>query len=299
MDTNPRFIHSCHLRHGTTQAEQSKSSAEEMFVAPRGAARAWLALFILCTSSCTCDLALNLTTGSAPTGRRLRKWVGQSSRNRKRVEPRDWTQPSEAVSSTQPSKVAFSGRVTRGLGLFSGEDFPCDSDRDAFVGASWSKGACLMQCSSSSTGVRPSCDNALSVCSRLPRCTTVDINVEGSVATLKAETPLSRRTSRVKDIDVRQLRSGILGLSPHPRDALFPRGSDASCTKHEVELPELPKASCVLNCPQLNCTAGIGMCYELETCVGVDISLQGPMGAVARLRFASSVAEAKAFTTRS
>ena len=247
-----------------------------------------LAMFILCTSCCTCDIALNSTTGSPPAGRRLRKWTGQSSR-RKRVEARDWTQPSEAV--------AFSGRVTRGLGLFSGEDFPCDSDRDAFVGASWSKGACLMQCSSSSTGVKPSCGNALSVCSRLPRCTTVDINVEGSVATLKAETPLSRRTSRVKDIDVRQLRSGILGLPPQPRDALFPRGSDASCTQHEVELPELPKASCVLNCPQLNCTAGIGTCYELETCVGVDISFQGPTGAVARLRFASSVAEAKALTT--
>ena len=57
-----------------------------------------------------------------------------------------------------------------------------------------------------------------------PATTDIDSAIE---RLFKAETPLSRRTSRVKDIDVRQLRSGILGLPPQPRDALFPRGSDA------------------------------------------------------------------------
>jgi hypothetical protein len=99
-------------------------------------------------------------------------------------------------------RASLTRRVTRGLGLFAGDDFPCDSDRDAFVGAPWARGACLMKCSPGSSPNAPRCPNAIAVCERRPECATVDINVEGSVATLKRETERSQRTSGVKDVDV-------------------------------------------------------------------------------------------------
>ena len=127
--------------------------------------------------------------------------------------------------------VESTRRLTRGLGLFAGADFPCDGDRDAFVGASWSRGACLMKCASSSTGAVPRCEHAMAVCKRLPHCTTLDVNVEGSVATLKRETELSRRTSRVKDISVRHVRRvrGARGT----RKRLH--GLHGWCAEHEVD----------------------------------------------------------------
>ncbi len=241
-----------------------------------------LVVLVLGTPCCAC--ALNATSGGLVTGRQL-SWLSRGS-----------TSPRGRREVANDSAQAFRGRITRGLGLFSGADFPCDRDRDAFVGASWSKGACLMKCSSLGTAVSPRCDNALAVCSRLPQCTTVDINVEGSVATLKQETELSRRTSRVKDIDVRNVRQRRIGklMMPHPT-----RGSDAACARHEVDLPQLRgKPACVIGCPQLNCTGGIGLCYELDACVGVDISFQvAGREAVARLRFAHSAAAAKELTT--
>ena len=127
-----------------------------------------------------------------------------------------------------------------------------------------------MKCASSSTGAVPRCEHAMAVCKRLPHCTTLDVNVEGSVATLKRETELSRRTSRVKDISVRHVRRvrGARGT----RKRLH--GLHGWCAEHEVDLPELPQAACALNCPLLNCTRAIGLCYSTSSCTGVDISFQ-------------------------
>ena len=95
------------------------------------------------------------------------------------------------------------------------------------------------------------------------------------------ETPLSRRTSRVKSLRVTR--------SLGDRAA----GSDGACAEHEVALPELrggsggrASAACVLNCPRLNCTRAIELCYTSAACVAVDISF-GVAGrdAVARLRY--------------
>ena len=60
-----------------------------------------------------------------------------------------------------------------------------------------------MKCGAGSTPAAPRCPNAIAVCESLPECSTIDVNVEGSVATLKRETALSRRTSGMKDVDVR------------------------------------------------------------------------------------------------
>ena len=76
-------------------------------------------------------------------------------------------------------------RVTRGLGVFGGADFPCP-ERDAHMGAPWARGTCLITCQQhASSATAPRCNRAMSVCRRHPICRTVDINVEGSVATLK------------------------------------------------------------------------------------------------------------------
>ena len=179
-------------------------------------------------------------------------------------------------------------RITRGLGVFSGADFDCPKDRDAFIGAPWARGACLMKCSGGSTAAAPRCPNAIAVCERLKECTTIDINVEGSVATLKRETELSGRTSRVKDITVRHLRNIRGGGRSQQRT----RGKDGACPEHEVSLPELAgQPACVLNCPQLNCTRAVGQCFATSTCVGVEISFQvAGRDAVARLRYEAAVA---------
>lgn len=176
-------------------------------------------------------------------------------------------------------------RVTRGLGAFAGADFPC-RQRDAFVGAPWARNACLLKCSPASSGTAPQCQHAIKVCEKLSECATVDINVEGSVATLKQETELSRRTSRVKNVSVRHVRKGRSGRGK----VMTQRGSDMACTNHEVELPELGGApACVLNCPKLNCTAAIGQCFSTSSCIAVDIAFQvAGRDAVARLRFAST-----------
>lgn len=139
----------------------------------------------------------------------------------------------QRASGSGPGRT--SRRVTRGLGVFAGDDFSCEQ-RDAFVGAPWARGACLIKCAPGSNAGAPHCPRAIAVCEAQPECTTVDINVEGSVATLKRETELSRRTSRVKDVVVRHMR----------RSAAHPRGSgmqsvDGPCAQHEVlRLPGVP-----------------------------------------------------------
>ena len=75
-------------------------------------------------------------------------------------------------------------RVTRGpLGPFAGANFPCD-EQDAHRGAPWARGACLIRCR------QPTCKRAIALCRRKPECSGVNINVEGTVATLKRATPL-------------------------------------------------------------------------------------------------------------
>ena len=175
-------------------------------------------------------------------------------------------------------------RVTRGLGIFAGADFACDADRDAFVGAPWARGACLIKCAPGSTAAVPRCPKATAVCERLAACTTVDINVEGSVATLKSETELSGRTSRVKQVTVRNLRGRPGPASPGQQRM---HGVDGACAEHEVAVAELAgRPACVLDCPKLNCTRGVERCFATPTCVTVDISFSVPgHSAVARLRY--------------
>lgn len=185
---------------------------------------------------------------------------------------------STAAEHTPSSK---SRRITRGLGIFAGTDFPCDSDRDAFVGAPWARGACLMKCQPGSSAQAPSCAHAIAVCERRAECSTVDINVEGSVATLKAESPLSARTSRVRDVAV-----------THARGARAV-GKDGACAtearSRALSLRALAGRggeTCILDCPKLNCTAGIDLCFKSPACVGVDLSFQiEGHAAVARLRY--------------
>ena len=213
-------------------------------------------------------------TGSTTPGRRLGRWREAVMAANKAV----------AASSTTPGGVGATSatrRITRGLGVFAGADFPCDADRDAFIGAPWSRGACLLKCSPGSMATAPRCSNAIAVCERRAECATVDINVEGSIATLKAETELSARTSRVKQVAVTHAR-GIKAV-----------GTDGPCAPDARVKPLALRAlsgrtACVLDCPALNCTRGVELCFAAKTCVGVEISFQVEShSAVARLRYAS------------
>lgn len=152
----------------------------------------------------------------------------------------------EAAHAAEAAVAASSSRrITRGLGVFAGADFACDRERNAFVGAPWSRGACLILCEKGSTATAPRCAYALKVCEAHPECATVDINVEASVATLKRETPLSSRTSRVKNVAV-----------THAQDERAV-GRDGPCVESaskagEVALRALRgRQACVYDCPQL------------------------------------------------
>jgi hypothetical protein len=150
-----------------------------------------------------------------------------------------------AATLDAPGASSATRRVTRGLGVFAGADFPCDEHRDAFVGASWARNACLLKCERSvSSATSPRCTNAIRVCERLADCATIDINVEGTVATLKSETALSRRTSRVKHVAVTHARTGRAA------------GVDRKCADgtRTVKLHALNgRAACIFDCPKLNC----------------------------------------------
>lgn len=125
---------------------------------------------------------------SSTHGRRLRGWKGLKGR--------------ESGSSQGGEAQAHEVRVTRGLGVFSGADFPC-AERDAHLGAVWAQGACLIRCQEHpASATSPNCIRAMEVCQQHEECSTVDINVEGLVATLKRETELSSRTSRVKQVSL-------------------------------------------------------------------------------------------------
>ena len=200
-----------------------------------------------------------------------------------RFARRSW-QGSEAVEGTGAAAgatgIVRELRITRGLGRFAGDDFPC-AERDAHIGASWSKGACLMLCRTvPNAGNAPSCEHAKQVCRdhAADGCRTVDINVEGTVATLKRETELSQRTSWVKDIKVTR-NQGRRGSNS---DTV-----DRPCQEANAKLPWLAKgAACTLRCPRLDCSRGIELCYAHEGCVGVDLTFN-VVGhpAIARLRY--------------
>jgi len=169
-------------------------------------------------------------------------------------------------------------RVSQGpLGKFGGADHPCD-EKDAHRDAPWARGACLISCKPAGRSERPACAKAIRLCRRLPWCAAVNINVEGTVATLKAETELSRRTSKLKTIS----------FSQNLGDAAA--GHDSACPERNVQLPgSNPSEACMLECPKLNCTGATALCYSMQSCTAIDISFglsttRGHM-CVARLRF--------------
>ena len=168
-------------------------------------------------------------------------------------------------------------RLTRGLSKFAGDDFACE-ERDMYRDAPWARNACLLKCK----GLR--CARAVALCERLPHCAGVDVNVEGTVATLKRESELSRRSSRLRPevtvTRVQQLRPSLADL---------PCGlDDDGKTMASVAVASCP-GCCVLDCPQLDCTRAIGLCFRRPTCPGVEIGF-GIAGraAVARLRMSAS-----------
>lgn len=89
-----------------------------------------------------------------------------------------------AVASPAP-KSRGGVRITRGpMGAFAGDNFPCAEQQDAHRGASWARGACLIKCR------HAGCGRAVALCRRLPHCSSINVNVEGTVATLKKATAL-------------------------------------------------------------------------------------------------------------
>jgi len=86
-------------------------------------------------------------------------------------------------------------RVLHGpLGPFAGDDFPC-AEKDVFRDAPWAHGACMLSCRGRDR--TRLCSGAIQLCRRLAVCASVNVNVEGTVATLKRETELSAKTSKV------------------------------------------------------------------------------------------------------
>ena len=89
-----------------------------------------------------------------------------------------------AVVASPAPRSRGSVRITRGpVGPFAGANFPC-TEQDAHRGASWARGACLIKCQ------HARCGRAIALCRRLPHCSGVNVNLEGTVATLKSATAL-------------------------------------------------------------------------------------------------------------
>ena len=171
-----------------------------------------------------------------------------------------------AGGATARAAGAPEGDVTLsvGLGVFAGDDYAC-AEKDIYRKAKFAEGACLLAC-------RPAhnCSRALAVCRRhgAARCAGVDVNVEGTVATLKADSEAARRTSRAKAVLVRR-RDELAAAAPFALEDYACEGSgDAE--------------KCVLDCPRRNCTGAIGRCYEHAACVAVE--LKGGSEAFATLK---------------
>lgn len=187
------------------------------------------------------------------------------------------------AAAAEAALAATSRRVTRGLGVFAGDDFSCP-ERDAFIGAPWARNACLMKCEPNSQPRVPHCVRAAQVCEAHAECATIDINVEGTVATLKRETSLSAKTSRVKHVEVTHARTARSS------------GVDAACASAEERREALNLRlagsipTCIFDCPRLNCTRAVERCfYSSRPCVGVEISFQTQgHAAIGRLRYAAA-----------
>ena len=183
------------------------------------------------------------SSSAAAPGRRLGRWAQAIASAKAAVA----ASSAAEGTATSAGPASSTRRITRGLGVFAGTDFPCDHDRDAFVGAPWARGACLLKCSAGSSANAPRCANAIAVCERLAQCSTIDINVEGSVATLKQESVLSARTSRVKHVAVTHSRGDRAA------------GRDGACAndaagRQALRLHALAgRETCILDCPKLNC----------------------------------------------
>ena len=154
--------------------------------------------------------------------------------------------------------------VSVGLGAFAGADYAC-AEKDIYRKAKFAEGICVLAC-------RPArdCSRALAVCRAhgAARCAGVDVNVEGTVATLKADSEAARRTSRAKAVLVRR-RDELAAAAPFALEDYACEGSgDAE--------------KCVLDCPRRNCTGAIGRCYEHAACVAVE--LKGGSEAFATLK---------------
>lgn len=173
------------------------------------------------------------------------------------------------------ARAAKDVRVLHGpLGPFAGDDFPCE-EKNVFRDAPWARGACMLSCRKRNDDDGHGCARAVQLCRRLPHCASVNINVEGTVATLKRETELSAKTSKGKHISFSQnkLNSAI--------------GRDRACSQRDVWTgTDSTDEACMLNCVRLNCTAATALCYAREDCVAIDIGFGfAGRGAVARLRF--------------
>ena len=149
------------------------------------------------------------------------------------------------------------------FGPFAGEDFPC-KERDAHKNAPFARGTCMLTCR------QPECRRATRLCERLPECTVVSVNIEGTVATLKRESALSRRTSALKPLQFTQNLGGR------------PAGVDRPCAHPTAGVGR--GGMCVLPCPLVNCTAATALCFETTGCIGVDVKF-GAERTEARLRF--------------
>jgi hypothetical protein len=166
-------------------------------------------------------------------------------------------------------------RVLHGpLGPYAGDDFPCE-EKNVFKDSPWARGACMLSCRPRDNDGAHACTRAVELCRSLPHCATVNVNVEGTIATLKRETALSAKTSKGKQIVFSQdkLNAAI--------------GRDKACTLRDVWTgKDGPDGACMLNCFRLNCTAATALCYAREDCVAIDIGFGfAGRGAVARLRF--------------
>ena len=164
-------------------------------------------------------------------------------------------------------------RFTAGLGAFAGDNYEC-SEKNVYKKAKFARGACLMRCAPAHN-----CSDALSVCrSHGPaRCAGVDANVEGNVATLKAASEASRRTSLRKVVLVRR-RNEDFGMAL----------ADYECSESDEQNPPADSRTalrCVIGCPRINCTRAIGLCFEHEQCAAVELDIgRGRPHAILRSR---------------
>ena len=133
----------------------------------------------------------------------------------------------------------------------------------------------MMSCRPRGEGGAPLYFRALKLCRKLSEGSSVNINVEGTVATLKRETPLSAKTSKGKHIAFSQNK---LYAAP---------GRDGPCSQRDVwSKGGSTHEACMLDGPKLNCTAASALCYQRDDCIAVDIGFGfASRGAVARLRF--------------